>query len=571
VNPSQPRIGRRQVGAATVVLGLLSVLEIAAHVLKGSVGVVACRLWILHGCVAVGWLCAVSLREALGDARTGRLWVLLPVLLAVPLCFFNTRGFGALNSESLSELQFAFERLRQPDWGYTDVFWEVYPSRSLLPNMVPTLLGGISPRHYRIGFSIPVFLGVLFFYAGLRRYLRAEPWAAPLSALGAAAMLTYPFVIKTTRTFEMAVSSFAYGLWALGALLLCVSRPTLISILGAAWTAGLLAASFTSGLALVALIWSCIGLWLVRCVRHKQWDVAVVVAALLVYLSVVGGGIYAIRKNPLQPKPASATQMTDNFVAALRMVASVDQSVIGNVFTPAILVFPTMLVVGYALSGRAGILPLLGVLWCFPAIWATVNLHGKIGPLLPFALYRAIVIVPVLVFCMVHLGAFMTSGSGLSGSGRWRGVFAAAAGGLALSAFTTYKSLGVFQPLRPPVQAEAVIRDLVEHLNETGLTPFSDAVIVEKTGDYELHRIRPLSWYFLPGWTRPGPTEPLFVRDPKDGRPGIVFVLPGDPLINEKFEGYDVQAKTLAVPQDATHTREVVRLLYVPKRRAAPE
>jgi hypothetical protein len=558
-------VPRRQALVIAIVLVGLSLLEVGAHLLRGAVDVVACRLWSLQGCIIVVWLLWVFVSVTWEDVRRGRLWVLLPVVLAVPLCFFNVHGFGALNSESLSELQHAFERLRQPDWGYTDIFWDVYPSRSFLPNIVPTLVAGISPAAYRLGFSIPVFLGLLFFYSGLRRCFEAHRFASALAALATASVVTYPVVCSVTRTFEMAVSSFAFGLWAIGALLLCVHRPSVLSVLAAAWTAGFLSATFTPALALAVLIWICVVLWLLRCAARKEWDVAAMVAGLLLYVTVVGIGMYLIRRSPLHPKDVDFRGMMNNFVNALGMVASINQSPFSNVFTPAILVFPTLLTVGYALSGRGGFLQLIGVLWCFPAIWASVNLHGKVSPELPFVLYRVIVIVPVLAYCMFRLGLSLAGTRPEGGAvWGWCGMFMAAAIGLGLTVLGEFRMFGVFQPLRAPIQAEAMIQHVFNHLPEMGLTPFSDAVLVDRTRKYDLQRIRPLSWYFLPGWTRAQPDQPLFCKDPKNGRPGIVFVLPGDPLINETPDWYDVKVENLSVPLDSSRI-DVVQLLYAPK------
>lgn len=559
-------VPRGQALVTALVLGFLSLLEVAAHLLRGAAGVAACRLWSLHGCLIAAWLLWVFVSVTWEDVRRGRLWVLLPVVLAVPLCFFNLRGFGALNSESLSELQHGFERLRQPDWGYTDIFWQVYPSRSFLPNIVPTLVAGISPAAYRLGFSIPVFLGLLFFYSGLRRYFETYRFAGALAGLVTASVVTYPAVCSVTRTFEMAVSSFAFGLWAVGALLLCVHRPRVLSVLAAAWTAGFLSATFTPALALAVLIWICVVLWLLRCAARKEWNVAAMVAGLLLYVTTVDSGMYVIRENALRGKDADFPAMVINFKNALAMVVSLDQSSFGNVFTPAILVFPTLVTVGYALSCRGGLLPLMGVLWCFPAIWACVNLHGKVSPELPFVLYRVIVIVPVLAYCMFRLGLSLT-GTQLEARAvwRWRGMFMAAAIGVVLTALVEFRMFRVFEPVREPLQAEAVIQHVFKHLPEMGLTPFSNAVLVDRTRTYE--RIGPLSWYFLPGWTRAAPDQPLFCKDPKDGRPGIVFVLPGDPLITETPERYDVKAEILSVPVAANRSTDVVRLLYVPNGR----
>jgi hypothetical protein len=147
--------------------------------------------------------------------------------------------------------------------------------------------------------------------------------------------------------------------------------------------------------------------------------------------------------------------------------------------------------------------------------------------------------------------------------GPWRGMCLAVAAGLSLTGFHSYATLGVFRPRRPPMDAEVVIERLLAELPDLGLTPFSDAVILDRTGLYELEHIRPFSWYFLPGWTRPEAGEPPFFEDAAR-RPGIVFALPGDPLIGSAPPGYAVRGETLSIPVSAQRTIEVVQLFYRP-------
>jgi hypothetical protein len=110
-----------------VLLGALALLELATFLWKGAFAVVMSRTWVLHGFFSVLYLLWVFCDVVVRDVRRLRFWFLLPIGLAVPLCFWNIRGFGALNTESLSELQHGLERLREPGWGYMEVFWQTYP------------------------------------------------------------------------------------------------------------------------------------------------------------------------------------------------------------------------------------------------------------------------------------------------------------------------------------------------------------------------------------------------------------------------------------------------------------
>jgi len=541
-----------------VILGALALFELVTFLWKGVFAIVMSRAWALHGLFSVLYLGWVFCDVAVRDVRRGRFWFLLPLGLAVPLCFWNIRGFGALNTESLSELQHGLERLREPGWGYMEVFWQAYPSRMFLVNLVPTLLSHATPEAYRLGFSLPVFAGVLFFYSGLRRYFGQSASAAPVSAVCTAVTLAFPVVVWVTRTFEMAVSSFAIGLWACGALLVCAARPNVPSALAAAWTGGLLAATFTPGVALVGLLIIALGLWLVRSLRRRQRHLAIMVGALSCYQLVFAFTMYTVRENTFRARQADLSQMMSMFLSALRMVFS-------EVFTPKVLILPLVAAIGFALSGRAGLLALSGVVWCVPVIWACVNLHGKIAPQLPFVLYRAIVVVPVLAYVMA------TAGLALAGDGgpgrRWlaRVISLAVAGGLVWSAVAAYRSYKVFDPVRPPEADELVILRLMQRLPEVGLAHGSEAVLLERTDLYKFQRVPALSWYFLDGWTRPQQKEaPLWIYDQRSRLPGIIFVRPDNPLVNESPPGYAVRALRFGGPDDPSITPEIIGLVYLP-------
>ena len=125
--------------------------------------VAAAYIWIALGLFSFGYLCWTYGATVFEDLKSGSLCDLLPLALGIPLCFFNLDSFGMLNTESLSQLQHALEEVQKPDLGYTGVFWVSYPSRSLLLNLIPTFLTGLSPWAYRVGFSFPTLFGALFF------------------------------------------------------------------------------------------------------------------------------------------------------------------------------------------------------------------------------------------------------------------------------------------------------------------------------------------------------------------------------------------------------------------------
>jgi hypothetical protein len=551
---------------ASGLLALLAILELIAYNQRGAASVIASRLWVSVGIAATAWLVWVSVSVIWKDLRSGKVWFFLPILLAFPLCFNNLTGYGELNTESLSELQHALEGIRKTDWGHFDVFWTVYPSRSFLPSLVPTLAMGMSPQAYRIGFSLPLFLGLLFFQTGLRRYFDRHFFSSALAALGTGAILIYPMVTSIGRTFEMAISSLSYGLWALGAMMVMARTVSPFAAVATAWTIGLRAASFTPGLALVGLFWALLVLWVLRAARRRDTATLLLVSATLFYVTVIGIQMYLLRDNPLRPKNVDLAAMVEKFRLAVVAVLSLAPS---QPFTPAILVFPTVATVAYALSVRGGLVPVAGILWCLPVLWSTVNMHGKVAPELPIVLYRALVIIPVVVFCMIDLVARFSTAEGKA-RWLWRAIFVASFAAFVPTALSTYEVFGVFAPRTQAIGEAAVIEDLLEQLPALGLTPYSDAVIAEQTGIYEMQRLASLSQYFLPGWTRPRSGAALFLDDPDNKRPGVLFVLSSDPRAAAAWPGYSVRADAIAVRFGGTGATDLVRLTCFPSGEQSP-
>jgi hypothetical protein len=193
-------------------------------------------------------------------------------------------------------------------------------------------------------------------------------------------------------------------------------------------------------------------------------------------------------------------------------------------------------------------------------------MHGKVAPQLPFVLYRAIVMVPVLAFVFAMVSLCLASSSRTTMRWLARTIFMAVAVGLVWSALVAYRYCKVFEPVRPPEAAELVILRLMRQLPEVGLGPGSEVVLLEKTGDYKFQRIPALSQYFLSAWIRPErPEASLWIENQRLRRPGVVFVRPDDSLANETPSGYKVRKQRFGGHEDPLITPEIIGLVYLPR------
>lgn len=519
----------------------LTALEVLTFSVGGAFAVVAAHLWYAIGALSFVYLCWRYLTSVANDLRSGAFWGLLPLVAAIPVCFFQIDSYAFLNTESLSELHSTYGELQKPSRAYTSVFWASYPSRSLVLNLIPTAFSGISPWAYRVGFSYPIFFGVLFLFAAIRRYHLKERGASAIAGLVSAGIFAYPMFCQISRSFEMAISSVSFGLWAVSALLFFASEPCAITAIVAAWSIGLLSASFTSGLGLVALLWVLLAIWAARALIRRDKAVATLVLTTLLNCVVVGVSLYLIRPKTLRNKDIPFGQMLHNFAEALGYTFSWSHSI----FAPAVFFVPTLIAFIFALSLRGGVLPLILNLWCFPVIWAATNLHGKIGPQLPFALYRSLIIIPIVLYILGRLVFWI-----LARLERFtwyaRALPLALAVALLLQLRITFNYHGLFKPIRSPEGREVVAMELIKFINQSGLSPTSDAWIANRTDERTLENFLPCLQYFLINWSRIDRSQPLPLAESAAVKsPGIIVTTPDNPIATQQFPGYHAAVSTI--------------------------
>ncbi len=529
----QDSVRDMRVSSVCLFLVAISILEVLAFCVEGVFARIAAYIWFALGTFSFVYLCWHYLAALVGDLRKGALWGFIPLAVAIPFCFWFIDSYAFLNTESLSELHDTFAQMKKSDVAYTSVFWASYPSRSLTLNLIPTALFGISPWAYRAGFSFPILFGALFLFAGIRSFHRKERHASAVAALAAAALFSYPMFCQISRSFEMAISSVSYGLWAIGALLLFAARPSRAGALATAWTTGLLAASFTSGLALVALIWFLLALWMIRAFIRRETKIATLVSAVLANCIVVGVALYVIRPRTLRAKQIGFDQMLSSFQEALGYTLSFSHPV----FTPSALVIPTIIAALFALCLRGGLVSLILAGWCLPVIWSATNLHGKIGPQLPFALYRALIIIPAILYVMSRCVLWL-----LKPLHRWPCAARACVLALTVSLYwplsATFQTQPILTPPRAPVGREVVAMEVIKVASSMGLSPYSDAWVSNRADEKALENFLPCLQYFLPNWERVHNSQPLPLDAAQPKKPGIIVTLPHDPAATREYPGY---------------------------------
>lgn len=525
--PSQSTIRK-----LVAVLALLSTLEVLAFTVGSLFSTVACHLWIVLGLTSFGFLTLSYLRVLISDIKRFSFWGLAPLLASITVCYVHIKGYGALNTESLSELQFSLEQLQRSDLGYTQMFWVSYPSRSLLISLIPSLWMGFTPEAYRVGFSFPLMFGALYFYTALRTISERHPLSAPISGFVASSIFAFPMLVEFARTFEMATSSTYYGLWAIAATLIFAYRPSLASALTCAWTLGLLAASFTSGLALVALILFCLGVWLVRSIPRRRYDRIAMLSAIIVYSSIVTVALYLQQPRMLQPQSITFAQMWGKFVEAL--VIMVSHGKVG--FLPPLLIIPLLATVLWTTTLRFGLLPCVASLWCLPVIWSAVNMQGKIAPHLPFCLYRALVIIPVVLYVFA-LALFRLTERWGSTKIWWRIALPLAVAGLTVYSKETYQRQRALEPVRPAWARESVIEQLSIILPEYKLFPGTDGILVNRVKDPSIETFLPCAQYLMYGWRRIPIQDEIPTVDASKPKPTVLVSDAASPALDQKILG----------------------------------
>ncbi len=372
---------------------MLSAFEAGAYLLGKPFSVVASRIWLIHGFLAVGFLCAETFQALREDGRR-RNFLALAALAA--LAFVALDGIGsvqrfAINHEATQEAGQGMAGWKEPDLGYTRTGFISYPFRQYLLVSLPSLPQGPSVPALRLGFALPLLLGGAVFQGALRRRLHPLDPSGALAALGTFFLLSSPYLLDWVKAWEQTLLPVSFVLLALGALLYAeeqTSAPRLFSLI---WAGALLGTSYTPALAGWALILVLVAVNGFSSLHARRREDAVRWFCAFVPIAVFGGLSFLTRgdvfKSPSTYLPAG------RLLDAVRVASFGPPHPFLHEVVAVLLVVWIILVV----TGRAEWRHILYAGWCAAAFASAVLLRGYASPSVSFVLHRAMVALPVMV------------------------------------------------------------------------------------------------------------------------------------------------------------------------------
>ena len=239
---------------AVVGVAAYGFLQLGAYQGNAVAGFLGSRAWICIGVIAL----ASSLRVLVYTARADI--AARNVTAAIVFGFLFIFAFARINSfdwapqgEGCSEIATVFDgaRLARPDLGWVDFSFYQRPHRMLMINALPTLVAGRSLAAARLGYLLPVLLGMCLLYAALRAWDADVPGFRYVALLPVVGIPTCPLLVMWMRWGDSPLQPVALALLMAAWFLLCVRdrRPT--HLLALAFFAGLASTCYPPGM----LVW----------------------------------------------------------------------------------------------------------------------------------------------------------------------------------------------------------------------------------------------------------------------------------------------------------------------------
>lgn len=466
---------------------LAAALEFLAYRQHGIFAAAAGRIWVAHSlfflvssAVLIGW----TLGQDLRDRR------FLPLLVFAGLTYLIFAGTGGvedvnLNGEAAQQLAAGLDLSASRDLGYTKGAFLAYPARQYVVAAVPSMLLGRGIWPLRLGYAIPVWAGMLVCYCGLRALFASWGADTRLAAVTVLSFFTFPYVFGFLQRYEQTALPLAFAMQAIGWGLLCLVRPTPFRFASLLWPCGMVATTYTPGVA----FW---GLCLVFFVglAHSRWrehrPEALAWLSCAIFQTAVGCASFLVRLDlRLQPREGG---LQKGYVTGLKIFFFGDPFF----FLSPILLLPVILYLLWALALRGGLAHFVLGAWCLATCAISIAAHGVASPSADVALQRALVIVPVLVTGMAWAlqRLALQRRAALSTAALW-----ALTGVLAVY---SVQSLVRARSRFPVTARETVIQDLVGQVEQLGLTPESPFVLGFATDADDLENIRDFTSYFWP-------------------------------------------------------------------------
>lgn len=374
-------------------------LELTAFLLGGLFSVVASRFWVISGVFCLVASLGLVVRGLARDLRERQLLGLLALLTVFAFVFTQldwTSLEGGLADEGTREMEDTFRLAQRADLGFQQVAFG-YPTRHLLPSALPTwLLGRRIESHY-LGFTLPFAWGLAVFHAGLVTHLRERRFGPLLAALATLLLVTTRFTVFYLRQAEQSSLPLSYTLLTAGGLLLCLERLTAPRAVLVFWAGALLAANYTPALASLGLLLSVLGLLAVGEAMRRRWLSTTLLLAALAGLSVILAVWLAILRQTYFVEGRLGSMEAPAALVERGLVELVGAGE-GGVFFGPLLAVPMLAYLALALLFRFGFRHFLVAAWSLVTVAAAVVLRGYANPLPDFALHRAMVVLPPLLW-----------------------------------------------------------------------------------------------------------------------------------------------------------------------------
>ncbi len=482
------RLGPRVLAIAILLTGM----EAMAYLHHSVWSLVASRVWVVHGatCLVLALVAVAGvLRE---DVR--RRNVVIPFAFAW-VAFLTFSGVGSftkmqVNHEATQQVAEALRDASEPDFGYTKSAFLGYPVRQYLLAAAPSMLVGRGLAPLRLGYGVPFFLGVLVFYAGFRRHFRREDPRGFASGLAVLLLTLFPYVLEFLRHFEQSILPLSFTLQALGWLLLLLDGAYLSGLLGLVWTGSLLGTSYTPSLAPWLLL--CGVLVALAGVAGEKGARRAVAFWLAAAIPIGGFGLLSFLTRGDLFKSGEGAGGLGAAVGKLSEGFRIFFFGEPRPFVDPLFLLPVVAYLVMALLGRLGRLHFVLSWWVIGVVGFAVFLKGYAAPPPPFAIHRAIVALPVLIFGLVS--AALGSGT------RWFALLTPRVSVMSAAIICTFSissflALPVYVGPRP---IEYVLADLVRTARASGepLENVSSVGIVSTAPD--LDNARDYLVYFCP-------------------------------------------------------------------------
>ncbi len=376
---------------------ILSALEIVAYPYPGILSWLASRCWLAHGAFYFFSSIAFIYKTLRQDVREKNFRGLVIFFLFgwMILNIAGSRGI-VINHESTQQVADGCAFFKLPDFNYTQTGFFGYPARQYLVVALPSLLLGRSLLALRLGYAGVFLLGIMLFYCGLNRcFSESKTGRTLIAPVITLSLLCFPVVVNIMAACEQTVLPISFTLQAAGWFLLCLKAATPGRLISLAYVGGLLATSYTPGLAPWLLLIVLMGLRVKQDLRLKQFDRMALWLSGAVFVAAIGGASFFTRIDMLARQSGvwvPASVRWPYLVAALR-----------EIFIPLFYAFLPLPVVIYVL------LSLLKMfrprdfwisLWAVVTIFLATQLGGLASPAPPYSLHRALVIIPPLLISL---------------------------------------------------------------------------------------------------------------------------------------------------------------------------